>query len=718
MRGLAAAVGLSLLAAARGLELWRADLGVPWSYELDALHNLMVVGSLIENGWYLTNDSLGAPFGQDLRDFPVVAGDVVHLVLLKLIGWITGDVAATVNLFFLLTFPLTAALAYLVLRRLEISTWPAVAAAVVYAVAPYHFFRGEVHLFLAGYFAVPVGGWIALSVMTGRTVGPPVLLLAAGALVGLSEAYYAVFSIAFITLAVAFALFKRRRRAALEGAIACAAILAAAGAAHVPTLLGRAGAPANLDVERLRDPSDSNLFALRPARLVLPVEGHRIGPLADLTAGWAKGRTQLEEGPPQALGVTTALGAVGGLLALLAMALARRRDTARLRLPAACGGLIASAVALGVEGGIGPRFASTVSDAVRSWNRVSVFIAFFGVVVVAWALEWAAERLRARTERPGTLTVLGLVLVVGLATLDQSSARSTPDYERIGREWRSDRDFIRAVDRALPSRAMVFQLPWSPFPEYGYGLARGFIHDADLRWSWGAVLGTPADWQSDLAGKPGPLALAGAAAAGFQGLYVDIRLYGQAAEGVLPGIAEALDTQPSRSADGRLWFFDLRPFAQRLRRDRSQRELAALRESVLRPVEVRFGAAFGALIPYRLPPAFGRYSDLYERDGTIVLHNPRARPVAATFSARLRTARPGAVAVRWPDGSSTRIADARVGTEVRKRVTLASGANVVRIRSAAAPFFSGTEGRDAYLRVEDWTLTDPVQERFRDGLAS
>ena len=58
-----------------------------------------------------------APFGQDLYDFPVVAGDPIHLLIIKAIGIFTSNPAAVMNVFYVLQFPI-AGVAY-ELRRLS-----------------------------------------------------------------------------------------------------------------------------------------------------------------------------------------------------------------------------------------------------------------------------------------------------------------------------------------------------------------------------------------------------------------------------------------------------------------------------------------------------------------------------------------------------------------------------------------------------------------------
>ena len=72
------------------------------------------------------------------------------------------------NVYFLLTFPLAAAAAYLAFRHLGATRAPSVVCATLFALLPYHFVRGETHLFYSAYFAVPIGAYLALAVFTGE----------------------------------------------------------------------------------------------------------------------------------------------------------------------------------------------------------------------------------------------------------------------------------------------------------------------------------------------------------------------------------------------------------------------------------------------------------------------------------------------------------------------------------------------------------------------
>ena len=115
------AAAVSLLCAAWVLRLWRADLTVPLRYAPvdDTKFYLMLVKGIIEHGWYLSNPSLGAPFGQQLYDYPQGA-DNLNLLIIRGLAVFSSDPALVVNLFLLTTFALTTVTCHLVLRALGV----------------------------------------------------------------------------------------------------------------------------------------------------------------------------------------------------------------------------------------------------------------------------------------------------------------------------------------------------------------------------------------------------------------------------------------------------------------------------------------------------------------------------------------------------------------------------------------------------------------------
>ena len=156
---------LALVCAVLVLELWDAPLHTPWSYSGDGVHYGMFVKGILDHGWHYTNPSLGAPEGQQLYDWPIASGENLQALVVKLLGFVSSDWAAVMNVYFLLTFPLAALTAFAVLRALGSARGPAIVCSALFALAPYHFVRGERELFIVGYFAVPLAAYLVLRIL-------------------------------------------------------------------------------------------------------------------------------------------------------------------------------------------------------------------------------------------------------------------------------------------------------------------------------------------------------------------------------------------------------------------------------------------------------------------------------------------------------------------------------------------------------------------------
>jgi phosphoglycerol transferase len=157
------------------------------------------------------------------------------------------------------------------------------------------------------------------------------------------------------------------------------------------------------------------------------------------------------------------------------------------------------------------------------------------------------------------------------------------DYPKTFASFDGDDAFVKAIDARMPEDSEIFQWPVYPFPEAkppgqirDYDHMRGYLHDHDhLQWSYGAVKGRPrADWQQ-AAGARGPVAsLPGMVGLGFTGYWFDTFGYdAPSLASIRAGLAKQLRVQPLVSRDKRFLFYDLRPYARRLERGRSPRDL-------------------------------------------------------------------------------------------------------------------------------------------------
>jgi hypothetical protein len=550
----AAAALLASAAAAVFLKLWDADLRIPFSYAGDGTLNLVLIKTIMERGWFYENPRLGAPNEQQLYDYPVLSGDGLHVLFFWLGGLFTDNPALLMNVFFLLTFPVTALAAYLVLRRLAIGREVALVIAVLYTLLPYHFSRGETHLFLAAYYAVPLGAYLVLSVLDGKKVTLGMGVLAAIVALASGSFYYSAFTVLLVAVAAALSfLVTRERRALVSAGLVIGVILAVSLVQLAPTIVYRVKHGTNDEVAK-RYWFESENYGLRLTQLVLPVDGHRIDALAERRAEYA-------EQVPQNEGRTATLGVVGtaGFLWLLAVAVAACAGVGRRYELGAYRGLAALTVVgvlVGTVGGLSTLIA-VVWPQIRAWNRLSVFIAFFALLAVALLL----ESLRRRIPKAAFVAVLAVVLVIGAA--DQTTDQFIPPYAGFEAQYQSDERWIGTLEERLPDRAMVVQLPYEPFPEPPLGArplyesAKPYIHSSDLRWSFGEMRGRPDDWAAVNATKPGAELVPAAREAGFAGIMVDRLAYPDQGAAVDADLRGVLGSEPERSLDDRYLFWRL-----------------------------------------------------------------------------------------------------------------------------------------------------------------
>lgn len=573
---------LPLLAAATvfaGMRLEGQDFALPLGYNGgDVMLILPMVQAGHETGSHWFHPRLGAPEGQDLRDFPVV--DYLHFAGLWALAAVFGDLMTAFNLYFLLTYPLTALTTLYALRRLGLSVPAACCGAMLYAFTPYHQLRGLGHYFLSAYYVVPLTLVVALEVAAGRHPGfgpagsgrwsgvltrETLSVLGIAALTAVAGAYYAFFGCAVLAFAGVYgSLAARSWRPGAAAAWVVGVVVLGGVLGHLPAILHQREAGRNVD-PTFRRSSEAEHYGLKVAQLVLPINNHRVDAFARARAGYdsADRPVQTENGS-STLGVAGTTGLVLLAAGLLLPGLGWLRAPA-----AACG----FCVLLGTVGGLGSLFNHAVSAQVRAYCRVCIFIAFLAALAACAAVDrLVAARPRVRWP------VFALIGVLGI--LDQTdrewfTASIVPGRDALGGEYLADRAFYAQAD-GLGDDPMVFCLPHLLFPEgtgsgtiLMYEHARGTVHTRRARWSYGSMKGrAPDDWQRETSWLRTPAMLDRLAGRGFAGLYVDARGYPpEAAARMLSEIRAELGpgAELTPHADGGRRLFDIRAYAARRR---------------------------------------------------------------------------------------------------------------------------------------------------------
>ena len=559
---------VSLAVAIWSLRLWDWTIGTPLMMSGDSTFVGMQLRDIADQGWYWNNPDLGYPFSQNGAMFPEL--NVIHVLLVKGLGLFAASPFTPGVVYFVLCFPLAALAMYALARSQGLSPWAGFVAGVLFANAPGHQERFG-HLWLAAYWVVPLGMWVVLEVLRGRSLlsaragsGRPGrwlglrTWLTVGALtaVGLSGVYYVAFTLVLLLVATVAARWRAGTARGWAPGLLSSAYLTAV--LLVPLLAARLATRGEVVTGRVptaRSFAESELFAGKFMDLVLPWSGHRLDPLAHLTFAY--------NAVTHATVETSALGvvALAGWLSLLVVALRSLvTDTppdADLRRWSA---LALVAAAFYTVGGAASFVALFFTPQVRTWSRISLYLLLFGLLAVGWWL----THIEARRGRLTVALVAIAITVVGV--LDQTNPGRAPDHAAVARQFADLTAYTRDLQAATRPGCPVFQLPVVPFPESagtpqmnGYDQLLPYLASDDLRFSSGAMRGTAsADWQLGVDVTDTARLAEQLAATGFCAVEVDAQGYTPSTD-PRSALQTALGAPVAKSADGVFTAYRLPP---------------------------------------------------------------------------------------------------------------------------------------------------------------
>jgi phosphoglycerol transferase len=611
-------VALSVLILAWVMKLWKADLSVPFNYFGDALFYGFVVKGTVENGWYLRNDALGAPAGLRMHDYPLAEG--LNLLLIKALGLIRNEYGWVLNVFFLLTFPLTTVTSLWALLQWKISNFAALVGSLLYTFIPFHFIRGEGHLVVSTYYLVPlaitVALWLSLgklypgsnsgdkpsvkSVLRNRKVALSVMFCLLFSSVG--QGYYAFFSSFFILFAgITATICYRTVQPLIIGIILCGVIFIGLLANVAPHLI-HFKKHGSVNVTQ-RSAHEAETYGLKITQMILPMRKHRVPVFAKIAENYTSGPL-VNENRASALGLV----GVTGFMILVIWFLFMKSDATSFNANGTnsivhhLSLMNIAAVLLGTVGGFSALFALFISPQIRAYNRLSVYISFLSVLTIVLLLENLFRKFRRTRGAQSAYRAL-LVIILSIGLLDQTSAQFVPDYSYNKNDFGNDEEFVSKIEAVLPPGSMIFQMPYVPFPENpkvhdmaDYELLRGYLHSKTLRWSYGAMKGREGDlWLGDVHSRPLPELLQMIAFAGFGGIYLDRIGFSDKAVGTEGQLTNLLGTQPLISRNGRLIFFDLTDFVSKLKHRYSNEQWALQSELAKHPLTFSWRGGFSDL---------------------------------------------------------------------------------------------------------------------------
>lgn len=641
-----AALALSTFLLVPLLGLLHLDLSVPISYSGDALATAVHVKDVLDHGWLGADPGVGAPWGQHTNDFP--SADNLHLGVMLLLGLASHQWAVVLNIYFLMTFPLSALTAAWAFRRLGVGPVLGVVLSSLFAFAPYHFLQGEPHLYLAAYYPVPFAVVVLHRVFTGtplwdvratqkrcasRLTGHNARLVAGLALVATGSSYYGIFTLLVGATATVIALARDRDLRRLGGVASAAAVLLAVLVVNMlPNLLYERAHGAN-PLALSRNGRGTEVYAFKLAQLLLPWSGHRVGALAALRHRYDTQFPLPSERP--ALGLVAAIGLV--LLGVTALAGVSGRQTSRRTDLRPLSGLVALLLLWGMVGGLATFFTLFVTNELRGWNRLVIFVSVVCLAAVGRELQrWGSSPTRRRS-----VGVAGVVLLLPLGLYDETPPAHPALRAADVATWRSDQAFVHRVESAVPRGGLVFQLPYMFYPESHPVAAlldsdqfRPYLHSTSARWTYGGIRGRAlADWPVALSTLPVPRLLGLLGAARVDGISLARRGYSDRGRSLEEQLTTALHEAPVVSDDGDFSFFDTTSYDAALAERHPTAELALVGSRV-----TAHAVAYPGAFPGRHP--------------RVLLDNPSAHAVLEHIQLSVSVTTADPVTVSWPDGTA------------------------------------------------------------------
>jgi len=703
------------------MRLERTDLRTPFTYQGDALFYHLVVKGVVDNGWFQSNPMLGMPYGLDLRDVPT-SDNNLYFVLIKFISLFTSNYALVLNLFYLLGFLFTVLISFYVLRQFGISYFPAALCSLLYTFLPYHFVRGQHHLFLSAYFLIPLVVMVILWVCSEEVIPPNeqsgklrlnlrhrkfivsviiCLLITAGGF------YYAFFTAFFIFVAAIVVMVRRRSvRSLLAPGMLLGVIIVGTIVNLLPSLMSAYLYGTTPVVQR--HASDADIYGLKIAQLLMPITGHRLARLRELKENYNL-RLLVNESDTAALGI---VGSCGFLL-LLWWLLIRKPDVRRMN-EAGSSGLLhhlsflnATGVLLGTIGGLGSIVAFFISPQVRAYNRVSIFIAFFSFLALGLFLDRIRQRY-ATTQQRQVIFYGAILVVLAVGIIDQRSHDYIPNYSQLKSDFRHDAEFVKKIESALPEGALIFQLPVVAFPENpriqrlnDYDLGKGYLHSTRLHWSYGAIKGRENDaWQRWVTSMPVPEMVGTLAQAGFGGIYVDRYGYADSGAKLETDLAGVIGKPPTVSENGRLAFFDMTEYERRMREQSPGGEWEARRQAVLNPLLTVWQSGCSDVEGttenhWRWCGAEGRFY--------IVNNSPQTK--RATIDMSFATGGPARLQISSVFFNEE-LSISQNNTNFTRSITIPPGRHAIEFECDARQILSPTDLRELFFRIHNFSLRE------------
>ncbi len=699
------------------LHILERDIAVPYCFNGgDVLSEIANFAFADETGTWTRSDRTGAPFGMysnTQNTYTDNIGNITKVVLVKLLG----DKFVAFNVYYLLLFPEIAIIAFLVMRSLKISHIMSYLGSITYAFLPAIFLRGQGHLVVSCYQFVPLGILLCYWVFSDdkfmnwgkgfwkyrRNIMALVMILLIGSN---GMGYYPIFSCFLIVVTGVSCLVKNKRFSEFIKSIKlCAGITAVFFLNCMPYILSRFS---NMYADSFsRNPEGAEIYGLKIIQLLLPISGHGIEPLQNIINRYNSYAPLVNENHNAYLGLI----GVFGLLVLLVVLFTKEHDK-RLVLFSE---LNIFAILLGTIGGFGSVISYTFFNMIRSYNRISVFIAFLAIASTCILCDKILYHKAVKESQIKKIacTICAVCIFAG-ALWEQCdgvggqarSIESIRNTEQVVKELES---YFGEVENKMGDGAMIYCLPYHHFPEGGSDHNMGnselyvpYLFTDTMKWSFGSLYGTIGDrWDYRISQLSTEYMLEQLSICGFDGVYVNGNAYDtEKLNLLLVELRENLDVEPIWD-NGVNYVFSMNKYNEFIAENFTDDEILKFKNGSL-GISYKMGTGFSDAESN----STGLRWNWCDKSGEVELYNSTDDTIDLdlVFTPSIGYSEQHNLYIEYNGGSYT-YPISNVAQKVSVPIEAISGKSVVKFSTDAPQTPAPSDPRSLYFRLFDFNIT-------------
>ena len=554
------------------------DLNVPFHYGTygDSIGPMGKAKLLSESFKAYLYERWAAPFGSNVStNYPTILSNTTSLAYI-ILSFFVEEPGKIVNIYFFSLFYFIALSMYITMRQIKIREWISLLGSLNFALLPYIFFRGSMHLVLSEYQFIPfvflICFWMMfdesyLKFQRGFWRNPKNIftLIVCIFIANNGIGYYPFFSCFFFCIIGLYMIVQKRYKELWKIVKVIFGVVANMIVAVLPAISYKLSHSEQKEVIS-RSYREVEEYSLSLVRMFIPTNSHGIPFLEELssklgTLSWANENT------------SAYIGIIGiiGFCTLILCLLKKKRDTEYDEKMHMLSMLLILACLFATIDGFNMIFSFLVTDTMRTYTRISVFIACICILAFGLYAENILTKVKGKNSRIVGYAVIIMLFVIG--SLEQIPTNMKRDYAEDIAKYYSDQKFIKEIEASLPEDSMIFQLPVQLYPEGGYNSNLiGFIHSDSLRWSYGALKSEgESSFLQAVASLQVEEMLDTLAAIGYTGICVDIEAYGMIGtyaetdgEMLVEQLQSLLGEDAIYNANGKKVFFNLQNYREQM----------------------------------------------------------------------------------------------------------------------------------------------------------